>query len=49
MFVVCAATIGLASWASYEWVEKRSYRWLKELIDGEPAVEAVPALSRHKY
>lgn len=49
MFVVCVATIGLASWASYEWVEKRSYRWLKELIDGEPAVEAVPALSRQKY
>ncbi|QZP31229.1 acyltransferase family protein [Pseudomonas sp. DR48] len=49
MFVVCVATIGLASWASFEWVEKRSYRWLKEWIDGEPAVEAVPALSRQKY
>jgi hypothetical protein len=49
MFAVCAATIGLGSWASYEWVEKCSYRWLKGRIDGDLAIEAVPALSRQKY
>lgn len=49
MFTVCAATIGLGSWASYEWVEKRSYRWLKARIDGETVAQPVPALSRQKY
>ncbi|PMV81806.1 MULTISPECIES: acyltransferase [unclassified Pseudomonas] len=49
MFAVCVVTIGVASWASYEYVEKCSYRWLKEWIDGEPASNAVPALSRQKY
>ncbi|WP_213938109.1 acyltransferase [Pseudomonas sp. dw_612] len=49
MFVVCAATIGLASWASYEWVEKRSYRWLKARIDGETVAQPALALSRQKY
>jgi peptidoglycan/LPS O-acetylase OafA/YrhL len=48
-FVICAATIGVASWASYEWVEKRSYRWLKGWIDGETVALAVPTLSRQKY
>ncbi|WLH33304.1 acyltransferase [Pseudomonas sp. FP2196] len=45
MFVVCALAIGVGSWLSYEWVEKRSYRWLKARIDGEP----VENLSRQKY
>lgn len=36
MFVVCALAIGIGSWLSYEWVEKRSYQWLKARIDGEP-------------
>jgi peptidoglycan/LPS O-acetylase OafA/YrhL len=49
MFTVCVVTIGVASWASYEYVEKCSYRWLKEWIDGESASNAVPALSRQKY
>ncbi|MGF6127459.1 exopolysaccharide production protein ExoZ [Pseudomonas frederiksbergensis] len=49
MFAVCAATIGLGSWASYEWVEKRSYRWLKARIDGETVTEPALALSRQKY
>jgi len=49
MFAVCAATIGVASWASYEWVEKRSYRWLKAWIDGETVAQPVQALSRQKY
>ncbi|MET0848106.1 MAG: acyltransferase [Pseudomonas sp.] len=49
MFAVCVLAIGLASWASYEFVEKCSYRWLKARIDGEPASKAVPALSRQKY
>lgn len=35
MFVVCALAIGIGSWLSYEWVEKRSYQWLKARIDGE--------------
>ncbi|MBK5417606.1 acyltransferase family protein [Pseudomonas sp. TH31] len=48
-FAICAATIGVASWVSYEWVEKRSYRWLKAWIDGETVAQAVPALSRQKY
>lgn len=37
MFVVCALAIAIGSWLSYEWVEKRSYQWLKARIDGEPA------------
>jgi peptidoglycan/LPS O-acetylase OafA/YrhL len=45
MFVVCALTIGVCSWLSYEWVEKRSYRWLKARIDGG----ADENLSRQKY
>lgn len=49
MFVVCALTIGLGSWASYEWIEKSSYRWLKDRIDGEPAKRSKPVLSRQKY
>jgi peptidoglycan/LPS O-acetylase OafA/YrhL len=49
MFAVCAATIGLASWASYEFVEKRSYQWLKARIDGETAAQLATALSRQKY
>lgn len=36
MFVVCALAIAVGSWLSYEWVEKRSYQWLKARIDGEP-------------
>lgn len=36
MFVVCALAIAIGSWLSYEWVEKRSYQWLKTRIDGEP-------------
>lgn len=36
MFVVCALAIAIGSWLSYEWVEKRSYQWLKARIDGEP-------------
>jgi peptidoglycan/LPS O-acetylase OafA/YrhL len=35
MFIVCAVAIAVGSWLSYEWVEKRSYRWLKARIDGE--------------
>ncbi|NYH11580.1 acyltransferase family protein [Pseudomonas moraviensis] len=38
MFVVCALAIAVGSWLSYEWVEKRSYQWLKARIDGEPGV-----------
>jgi exopolysaccharide production protein ExoZ len=49
MFAFCALTIGVASWASYEYVEKCSYRWLKEWIDGESASNAAPSLSRQKY
>lgn len=49
MFGVCAAIIGLASWASYEFVEKSSYRWLKGLIDGESSNKALAVLSRQKY
>jgi peptidoglycan/LPS O-acetylase OafA/YrhL len=45
MFVVCALAIGVGSWLSYEWVEKRSYRWLKARIDDEPDEN----LSRQKY
>lgn len=45
MFAVCVLAIGAGSWLSYEWVEKRSYRWLKARIDGE----AVENLSRQKY
>ncbi|AXJ05344.1 acyltransferase [Pseudomonas fluorescens] len=36
MFAVCALAIVIGSWLSYEWVEKRSYQWLKARIDGEP-------------
>ncbi|SEE68275.1 hypothetical protein SAMN04490194_3486 [Pseudomonas migulae] len=49
MFTVCVATIGVASWASYEWVEKSSYRWLKARIDGELPDRGELALSRQKY
>ncbi|UWF51781.1 acyltransferase [Pseudomonas sp. N3-W] len=49
MFTVCALIIGIASWLSYEWVEKRSYRWLKAWIDGETPSQPVLALSRQKY
>lgn len=35
MFVVCALAIAIGSWLSYEWVEKRSYQWLRARIDGE--------------
>lgn len=49
MFVVCVATIGVASWASYEWVEKCSYRWLKGRVEGESSVPEALALSRQKY
>jgi exopolysaccharide production protein ExoZ len=45
MFVVCALAIGVGSWLSYEWVEKRSYRWLKARIDNG----ADENLSRQKY
>ncbi|MGE1172845.1 acyltransferase family protein [Pseudomonas sp. BW7P1] len=37
MFFVCALTILIGSRLSYEWVEKRSYQWLKARIDGKPA------------
>jgi peptidoglycan/LPS O-acetylase OafA/YrhL len=36
MFIACALAIGIGSWWSYEWIEKRSYQWLKARIDGEP-------------
>ena len=36
MFIVCALAIAIGSWLSYEWVEKRSYQWLRARIDGEP-------------
>jgi peptidoglycan/LPS O-acetylase OafA/YrhL len=49
MFAICVVTIGVGSWASYEWVEKSSYRRLKVWIDGESPVEATPILSRQKY
>jgi len=49
MFAVCVLAIGVGSWASYEWVEKRSYRWLKARIDDSTAPEAAPTLSRQKY
>jgi exopolysaccharide production protein ExoZ len=49
MFVVCVLAIAAGSWASYEWVEKCSYRWLKQRIDGEPPGQDSPALSRQKY
>jgi peptidoglycan/LPS O-acetylase OafA/YrhL len=49
MFALCVATIGVGSWASYEWVEKCSFRRLKVWIDGESKDEAVPVLSRQKY
>jgi len=45
MFVVCALAIAVGSWLSYEWVEKRSYRWLKARIDDAPDEN----LSRQKY
>lgn len=45
MFGVCVLAIGVGSWLSYEWVEKRSYRWLKARVDDEP----VENLSRQKY
>ncbi|MBH3404542.1 acyltransferase [Pseudomonas glycinae] len=35
MFIVCALAIVIGSWLSYEWVEKRSYQWLRARIDGE--------------
>ncbi|MDI3398613.1 acyltransferase [Pseudomonas sp. V88_4] len=35
MFIVCALAIAIGSWLSYEWVEKRSYQWLRARIDGE--------------
>lgn len=49
MFAVCVATIGLGSWASYIWVEKSSYRWLKARIDDKSSGEGKLALSRQKY
>lgn len=49
MFIVCALAIGVGSWLSYEWVEKRSYQWLKARIDGEPMRAPVENLSRQKY
>jgi peptidoglycan/LPS O-acetylase OafA/YrhL len=49
MFVVCVLAIGVGSWLSYEWVEKRSYQWLKARIEGEPAAKRVENLSRQKY
>ncbi|MCF4996426.1 acyltransferase family protein [Pseudomonas syringae] len=49
MFAVCALTIGVGSWLSYEWVEKRSYRWLKARIDGELSTQPIASLSRQKY
>ncbi|WP_367257083.1 acyltransferase family protein [Pseudomonas sp. stari2] len=37
MFLPCAVAIGVGSWLSYQWVEKRSYQWLRTRIDGKPA------------
>lgn len=37
MFILCAVAIGVGSWLSYHWVEKRSYQWLRARIDGKPA------------
>ncbi|MGY2439912.1 acyltransferase family protein [Pseudomonas sp. SDO52101_S400] len=37
MFVVCVLAIAIGSWLSYEWVEKRSYQWLRARIDGKLA------------
>jgi peptidoglycan/LPS O-acetylase OafA/YrhL len=37
MFILCAIAIGVGSWLSYEWVEKRSYQWLRARFDGNPA------------
>lgn len=45
MFIVCLLAIGAGSWLSYEWVEKRSYRWLKAQIDDL----SVENHSRQKY
>ena len=45
MFIICVLAIGVGSWLSYEWVEKRSYRWLKARIDDG----ADENLSRQKY
>lgn len=45
MFALCALAIGVGSWLSYEWVEKRSYHWLKARVDMEPDEN----LSRQKY
>lgn len=49
MFVACVAAIGAGSWASYQWVEKCSYRWLKQRIDGLQPEEHDGNLSRQKY
>ncbi len=49
MFIVCVLAIGAGSWASYQWVEKCSYRWLKQRIDGEFARQSQSVISRQKY
>lgn len=49
MFAVCVAAIAVGSWASYEWVEKCSYRWLKQRIAGLQPEENDGSLSRQKY
>ncbi|NNA55879.1 acyltransferase family protein [Pseudomonas koreensis] len=49
MFILCVLAIGVGSWMSYEWVEKRSYQWLKARIDREPAGKSVAELFRQKY
>lgn len=49
MFVLCVLAIAVGSWASYQWVEKSSYRWLKQRVDGKSRAQPSPALSRQKY
>jgi len=48
VFAGCVLVIGLAAWGSYEWVEKRSYQWLKRWADATGTASAAQALTRQK-
>lgn len=48
VFAGCVLVIGLAAWGSYEWVEKRSYQWLKRWADAMSPASPALALTRQK-
>ncbi len=45
VIAACLPVILLASWASYEWIEKRSFRYARRWLDTDPARLTRPQLS----